>query len=350
MRTVLSRGGLESGLWGGLTKLSKNTLQVLPRETSRLPLGLSLVVTALWVWAAAPEITWFDTGELAGAGFELGLSHPPGQPLHTMACKLFSFIPLGTIGFRCNLLSGVCAGLSLLYVGRIAKTLWPHRDATAVLVCVLGLALSPALTAQAVRTEVYSLTLFLVLVAYWSLSPHFSTRPLLYRGGLAQTLKLAQQARARRPADSQAPKRTIGVYAMTRLPVKRPLIVAGLSLSLASAAHPLLAFAAGVALGLVALIPILKRRALSAIPWGLGAVFLGSLVWLYLPLVSGRDAAIQLGDPSSFEGFLEMITARAYSQNVGTSWGEVPRRLYDLARLVVFLTGPFLLVASGISV
>ena len=349
LSSVFSKTGYESGLRNSLTRLGKNSLRILPRETSRLPFVLSLLVTGVWVFAAAPEITWFDTGELAGAGFGLGVSHPPGQPLHALGVKLFSFIPLGTIGFRCNLLSAVCAGLSILFLGRLANTLWPNRKGEPVLVCVVGMLMCWALTEQAVRTEVYTLTLFFILLSYWSISPHFSTLSLLDRGSLAITLNLSQQARARRPADSQAPRRKIGVYSMTRLPIRRPLIVSGLSLALAAAVHPLLAFTAGLALGFSALIPVFKRGAFPSIGWGLGGLFLGCFVWLYLPLSAHRTTPVHLGDPSSFDGFLFMITGKAYSQNIGAPADGLWIRLYGLLKVISHVSGPFLFFAAGAS-
>ncbi len=324
-------------------------MRILPRETSRLPFVLSLSLSAFFVWAAAPEITWFDTGELAGAGFALGISHPPGQPLHTLAAKLFTFIPLGTIGFRCNLLSAVSAGLSILYLGKLANTLWPDKNGKPVLVCVAVMALSWALTEQSVRTEVYTLSLLFVLLAYWSISPHFSTQTLLDKGDLATTLKLSEEARKRRPADSLAPRRTIRVYAMTRLPVRRPVVIAGFSLSLAAAAHPLIAFAAGLALGFAALIPVFKRRSFSSVAWGMGGVMLGSFLWLYLPIVAHRETPVHMGDPSSIEGFLFMITGRAYAENLGAPASGFLPRLLDLLKVFSYVSGPFVLIAAAIA-
>lgn len=58
-----------------------------------------------------------DNGEFISAAYTLGIAHPPGYPLYSVTGKIFSFLPLGNIAFRINLLSVIsaCTALMLLF-------------------------------------------------------------------------------------------------------------------------------------------------------------------------------------------------------------------------------------------
>jgi hypothetical protein len=54
-------------------------------------------------------------------GFALGVSHPPGYPLHSLLMHLSSFLPVGSPAFRGNLFSSLLASLGALLM---AANLW----------------------------------------------------------------------------------------------------------------------------------------------------------------------------------------------------------------------------------
>ncbi|MEI7905064.1 MAG: DUF2723 domain-containing protein, partial [Candidatus Firestonebacteria bacterium] len=54
-----------------------------------------------------PTVYVGDSGEMITASYFLGIPHPPGYPLYTMLGKLLTFIPVGTIAFRVNLLASL---------------------------------------------------------------------------------------------------------------------------------------------------------------------------------------------------------------------------------------------------
>ena len=64
-----------------------------------------------------------DGNELATVCYVLGLAHSTGYPLYTWLGKLFTFIPIGDVAHRVNLMSGTlgAAGAALLYA--ILRTL-----------------------------------------------------------------------------------------------------------------------------------------------------------------------------------------------------------------------------------
>jgi hypothetical protein len=57
-----------------------------------------------------------DSGETCASAFTLGIGHPPGYPLYTMAAKLFSFIPAGDIAYRINIFSSLSAVLAVIFL------------------------------------------------------------------------------------------------------------------------------------------------------------------------------------------------------------------------------------------
>ena len=64
---------------------------------------------AVYLLTLAPEVTFWDCGELSTAAWSLGIPHPPGYPLYCIIGKLFTFLPFGSIVYRLNVMSAVFA-------------------------------------------------------------------------------------------------------------------------------------------------------------------------------------------------------------------------------------------------
>ena len=139
------------------------------------------VPLALFVFTMPQGTYWLDSPELATAAMEMGVAHPPGQPLYLTLARLISLVlPLGTLPFRLNLLSALLGGLSAALFFRLARALlcgprdetsgddharrarW-WRDAAA-LVAAWAFSVGHALWLQSQRAEVYTLNLALLLL------------------------------------------------------------------------------------------------------------------------------------------------------------------------------------------
>jgi hypothetical protein len=84
-----------------------------------------MALSAVYITTAPPTIYLGDSGELAAAAYTLGIGHPPGYPAFMFLAKIFSFIPLGDIAFRMNLLAsflGVLVFLSMFFAVRLFST------------------------------------------------------------------------------------------------------------------------------------------------------------------------------------------------------------------------------------
>ena len=81
----------------------------------RIAVGFCFFILFIaYLRALPPTITLGDAGELAAAGFTLGIGHPPGYALYTMLLKIFSLIiPAGDIAFRMSLFASVLGVLTV---------------------------------------------------------------------------------------------------------------------------------------------------------------------------------------------------------------------------------------------
>ncbi|MCZ2114392.1 MAG: DUF2723 domain-containing protein [Anaerolineae bacterium] len=132
----------------------------------RPALASALIALGVYVLTLAPDLSWangaYDGAELITASATLGVSHPPGYPTYILLGKLFSLLPLGSVAFRYNLFSAVCAaaavGLTVLIIG----TLRPRIRLEAAASAALLFGFAPLVWSQAVVAEVYSLNLFML--------------------------------------------------------------------------------------------------------------------------------------------------------------------------------------------
>ena len=84
-------------------------------------IALLIFTLALVVYNATltPSLSYKspDGNELATIPYILGLAHSTGYPLYTWLGKLFTYLPIGDVAHRMNLMSAVlgAAGVAILY-------------------------------------------------------------------------------------------------------------------------------------------------------------------------------------------------------------------------------------------
>jgi hypothetical protein len=135
-----------------------------------LPWLLAIAAVALGVYLAtlAPGLAPFtDTPKFQFVGKVLGVPHNPGYPLYVLVSHLFSYVPIGTLAYRINLLSalfGTCT-LLLIYVllRRLGCRSWVA--AATVLACGFG----RTFWKYSLIAEVYTLNAALVAAALLAL-------------------------------------------------------------------------------------------------------------------------------------------------------------------------------------
>ena len=128
---------------------------------------------ALYLATMAPSVaTLFDDSlEFQLITYLPGIAHPTGYPLYTLLGWLFTRLPLGDVAYRVNLLSAVCAALSvtLMYRVGLACAGGGAHGRVAALTGAAALAVSPVFWSQATIAEVYALHALLVASLLWLL-------------------------------------------------------------------------------------------------------------------------------------------------------------------------------------
>lgn len=237
---------------------------------------------AYYAFSASRDLSLYDSGELALAAVQLGLGHPPGQPLHTLLGYALSHVTTGVPLWGVNLLSALPGALTLLPAARISEQLSagvPERMRLAVPWLLLLFALHESLWEPASRVEVYTLATLLALFA------------------IAHALPLLTQ-------QCEAPellKRT------TR---------AALLLGLCACSNPVIALAAGLGLAPGLLAAAVRARSVVVM---LGVAALGGAIGLlpyaYLPLVAARSDVLVWGGLSDWPSYLRYLSMRDYARN-----------------------------------
>ena len=247
------------------------------------------VSLSVYIFTLAPTITFGDSGELVTAAYTLGIAHPPGYPLWLLPAKLFSFMPVGDVAYRLNLMSAMLGaaaiGVLTLVISRtipVVCTRVISREAfespvvglvtgSASATAALILAFSSTFWHQSVIAEVYSLnnlliSIILLLLVLWSESPE--------RNGLLFAISFLFGA-------GQANHQT--------------LLLLG----------PALAF----------YIILVRPRVLlspKAVLGCAGLFFLGLCFYVYLPVRAAALPPINWGDPSNWPNFWFHFTRKQY--------------------------------------
>lgn len=132
-------------------------------------------VVAMGVYAATimPEVGWADSAELALQAVQLGVTHPPGYPVHTGLGKVFTlFFAEPAVGT--NWMSAVCTAGAVVLLGAMIA-----RATRSVVACVFGplvFAMSLRVWEMAVITEAYNVNILFLAAALW-LVLRWSRRP-----------------------------------------------------------------------------------------------------------------------------------------------------------------------------
>ena len=79
----------------------------------RLPVIILVIGTGiLFGCCTAPSVGWKDSGILSSAVKCAGIANPPGFPGYVLACRIFSYLPVGSFPWRVNLFSAMMGALA----------------------------------------------------------------------------------------------------------------------------------------------------------------------------------------------------------------------------------------------
>ena len=267
-------------------------------QTERIIIISSLLIFlsafALYTFTSYPDIAAYrDTGELVTVSNILGVAHPTGYPLYTILGYIFQkAIPFGTPAYRQNIMSGFFSALTLvllfLIIIKICREHTRHSERSEesppinqraspaaiipALVATVTLALAPVFWRLSVLSESYTLDTFFILLL----------------------ILLALQKPTRR---------TISIWAL----------VAGLSLTNRTT--------------LILLVPAFLclfwkrgwfRRFLHSWRPALILFIAGLSLYLYLPIRSLANPAIDWANPETIPNLWRVLTRSAYGHGLDT--------------------------------
>jgi transmembrane protein TMEM260 (protein O-mannosyltransferase) len=116
--------------------------------------SIGIATLALYIRTLAPSLLWGDPAEFQTLSYTLGMSHPSGYMTQIVIGKLFTYIPVGNIAYRANLMSAFFGALTVAQVYLIVRLLGGRRIA-AVSACMM-LAFAPLFWWCALVAESYA--------------------------------------------------------------------------------------------------------------------------------------------------------------------------------------------------
>jgi tetratricopeptide (TPR) repeat protein len=138
--------------------------------------GLALVV---YLMTTAPNVAFWDNGEFIAVGYTLGVGHPPGSPLYTLICRLFSFLPFPNVARAVNFESILAGALGIVFlylsIAKMAKR-WEGKVSSfsdglptyvaGATACTFA-AFSFSYWENSLEAEVYATNILIMLATLW---------------------------------------------------------------------------------------------------------------------------------------------------------------------------------------
>ena len=138
-----------------LPRLRPATLRRLVARVDPVALAAFLLPLLLYTLTLAPTIYNLDSAELTTAVATDGIVRATGYPLYLLLGKLWSWLPIGDVGYRLNLFSALCGAATILLLDRTLRRLqigpWARFGALGLL------ATAPYFWALSLIAEVYTL-------------------------------------------------------------------------------------------------------------------------------------------------------------------------------------------------
>jgi hypothetical protein len=184
--------------------------------------GLCLLVLRLTM---VPTIYTLDSAELTMGAASLGIVHAPGYPLFLVIGHLFSWLPVGDVGFRINLLSAVSLALSAPLLFNLLLNLLD--DVWAALAATLMFLWSYYVWTSGIVAEVYAPQIVTLAACGWGLSRMARQSPPT-RGAALATGALYGVAVAMHPSSIFFAPGMAVAFGLLRVPWRTCLLAAGL--------------------------------------------------------------------------------------------------------------------------
>lgn len=151
------------------------------------PVGVALLIGIIYLYTAAPSMLWLDSGRFVAGAYSLSIPNPPGFPLYMLLGHFFTFLPLGSVIFRIQLLSIIAAVGTLFLVFKIITQLLEDSNAgkgaktLSGLFGMLALGFSYSFWSQSSYIETFILVTLIESLVLWFLIKPYPDREALYK-------------------------------------------------------------------------------------------------------------------------------------------------------------------------
>lgn len=240
-----------------------------------------LISFFIYLITLCPTVNVGDSGELITSSYSLGIAHPPGYPIYSLLGKIFTIIsPIANIAYRVNLMSLVFASLTVFLLYLLILQLTTHNSQP--LTCLtafsasLCFAFSNTFWSQAVSSEVYALHIFFIVLIFYLLSLWNTERKYSFLTFIVFGLAFVQHYTA-----------------------------------------SLMFFA--IIIMLLYKTSYKKFSSVQLISFTL-LVLLGLLFYLYLPIRSLANPAINWGNPENIPNIIQHLSRKQYGKISKVSW------------------------------
>jgi hypothetical protein len=138
-----------------------------PRLAALPRLAAFAIPAAAYIASASVEPGSWDTAELQGVPYILGIAHPTGFPLYTLVGYVWSHIVvIGSVAFRMNAMSGVALAMTALAGYAVAREIGAGR--WVALFATLWFAFTQDVWAHAARAEAQDLAVACEAIAIYA--------------------------------------------------------------------------------------------------------------------------------------------------------------------------------------
>jgi hypothetical protein len=144
----------------------------------------------LYIRTLAPSLLWGDSAEFQTLSYTLGMTHPSGYMTHIMIGKLFTYLPVGNIAYRVNLMSASFGAMAVALVYLIVRMLGGISAAgisAAMMLSFIPLFWRNALVAESYAPAAGMITMIWLLFLLWRKTQKWQ---YLFLAGLAGGLSV----------------------------------------------------------------------------------------------------------------------------------------------------------------
>ncbi|QLG69843.1 MAG: membrane protein, putative [Candidatus Woesebacteria bacterium] len=121
----------------------------------------AIYLAIIYLKTLLPDVGFWDTGEFQTIGYTFDISHPTGYPLYIILLKIFtSFLPIGNIAYRANLLSALLSIFAIYFVSKTIFIITKNIALSLFVPIILGT--NPFLWSTSTRADPHTLHFFFV--------------------------------------------------------------------------------------------------------------------------------------------------------------------------------------------